>query len=151
MGDFAIFDSSESDHDYEAAPKGPASFIAPLLGEALVHAVEWGGRKRPLSDRPPFGSELAAAVIDALTEAGLAIVKVGEVPPWMEPARQALKLALGVALALDADHNVDEYGNGCRICSPAVGGWPCIVRMEVDGLLDALNAAAALTQEDDRG
>lgn len=41
-------------------------------------------------------------------------------------------------LAIDAEHVKASDVDGCVMCWPSDGKWPCVTRMEVDDALDAL-------------
>lgn len=45
---------------------------------------------------------------------------------------------LACALALDAEHVKAQDVDGCVLCWPSDGHWPCVSRTEIDDLLDLL-------------
>lgn len=54
--------------------------------------------------------------------------------------RAAARTIHASLLAIDAIHVQAHDVNGCSICWPSDGSWPCVTRMETDGALEALQA-----------
>ena len=82
------------------------------------------------------GLVAAGRDLDALTAAGLAAVKVGEVPPWMEQVIEAARQA--VASECDV-----AYANTSNpLCMSCYEDFPC-------SKADLRNALAALTPKEE--
>lgn len=57
-----------------------------------------------------------------------------------DDARGPLSTIHACLLAIDAEHTKAHDVDGCVMCWPSDGGWPCVTRMETDEALDALQA-----------